>query len=315
MSISRRLKYLSPPDVVNVIFLLLLTFLNLLFLSRIQYWYLLVIGNLLAAYLIFWLVSTFEARDNPFSISLQGGVQSRGLKFLRYWYPVILILFLFKESYLMVHAINPCDTDSVLIVIDKAIFGVNPTEWFYRFANPLLTEIMMITYMLYYPVIVIYGADIYLKKRYEDYKFSMFIIFLGFYTSYIFYMIFPAIGPRFHIHDFYSIDAELPGIFLTGVLRDILNFGESIPSGVPNPQDFVQRDAMPSAHAEIAILLAYLSAKLKLKSFRFFLPYCILMLVSTVYLRYHYVIDLIAGAVLALATIGIGKWCCNRAHS
>lgn len=297
MTILRKFKYFSPPDVVNEAFLLLLSVINLIFSSRIQYWYLLVIGNITAAYLILLIVSRYE------SMPPGGGF----LKFLRYWYPVIMILFIFKESYLMVHAMNPHDTDRVLIEIDKAMFGVNPTEWLYRFANPLLTEVMMIIYMLYYPVIVIYGADVYLKKRYEDYKFSTFIIFVGFYTSYIFYMIFPAIGPRFHIHDFYSIETELPGIFLTNTLRDILNFGESIPNGVPNPQDYVQRDAMPSAHAEIAILLAYLSHKLKLKSFRFFLPYCILMLVSTVYLRYHYVIDLIAGGVLAIATIGIGK--------
>jgi membrane-associated phospholipid phosphatase len=123
----------------------------------------------------------------------------------------------------------------------------------------------------------------------------------------VLYLIFPAVGPRFHLHNFYSIDTELPGLFLTKPLRVILNFGESIPAGIANPQDYVQRDAMPSLHAEIAILLAYLSKKLKLKSFYFYLPYCILMLIATVYLRYHYVIDLIAGAALAVAALWIGK--------
>jgi membrane-associated phospholipid phosphatase len=104
-------------------------------------------------------------------------------------------------------------------------------------------------------------------------------------------------------------------MLLTKPLRVILNFGESIPSGVINPQDYVQRDAMPSLHAEIAILLAYLSRKLKLKSFYFYLPYCILMLIATVYLRYHYVIDLIAGAALALAAVWIGKFMYQKKDS
>jgi membrane-associated phospholipid phosphatase len=90
-------------------------------------------------------------------------------------------------------------------------------------------------------------------------------------------------------------------------MRSFLNFGESIPAGVANPQDYVQRDAMPSLHAEIAILLAYLSKKLKLRSFYFYFPYSLLMIISTIYLRYHYVVDIAAGAAAALVTVWIAK--------
>jgi membrane-associated phospholipid phosphatase len=194
-----------------------------------------------------------------------------------------------------------------LINIDSLIFGVNPTQWAFRFANPLLTEFLQIIYGLYYLVIPAYGIEVFMKKRYKDFNYSVFVLFIGFYLAYILYLIFPAVGPRFHLHDFYAIQAELPGLFLTEPIRAFLNFGESIPAGVTNPQDYVQRDAMPSLHAEVAILLAYLAKKLNMKSFYFYLPYCILMLVATIYLRYHYVIDLLAGALLAFIPILIGK--------
>jgi membrane-associated phospholipid phosphatase len=275
-----------------------MSLLLLIFHSKIEGWYLLVMANGAAIVLISIIVIKYES---------ESATKSSVLKILRYWYPVVMILFIFKENYHMVHAINPNDIDLTLIKIDYIIFGVNPTQWFYRFANPIVTEIMEIIYILYYLVIVIYGLELYLKKSYADFKYSVLILFLGFYLSYVLYLIFPAVGPRFYLHDFSAIGGELPGIFLTTPLRSILDFAESIPSGVANPQDYVQRDTMPSAHAEIVILLAYLSHKLKLKSFYFYLPYCILMIISTVYLRYHYVIDLIAGALLAFITVWIVK--------
>jgi membrane-associated phospholipid phosphatase len=229
------------------------------------------------------------------------------LKFIRFWYPMFLILYVFKESYLLVHPINSVDIDPLLIQADYLLFRTNPTQWIYQFANPLLTEFLQIIYSLYYVVIPVYGIELFLKKRYDDFNYSVFVLFAGFYLAYTFYFITPAIGPRFYLHDFYSINTELPGLWLTDLMRSFLNFGESIPAGVANPQDYVQRDAMPSLHAEIAILLAYLSKKLKLRSFYFYFPYSLLMIISTIYLRYHYVVDIAAGALAALVTVWIAK--------
>ena len=282
-----------------------LTAVNVVFHSVLSYWLILSIVNIILIFLISYIVIAYESKPDEEKAKLKTGFSF--LKLIRFWYPMIVILYIFKEIYLLVRPINPNDCDLALINIDYWIFGINPTVWIYRFANPILTEFLQIIYSLYYLVIPAYGIEIYMKKRYGDFQFSVFVLFIGFYIAYVLYLIFPAVGPRFHLHNFYSINTELPGLFLTKPLRVILNFGESIPAGAANPQDFVQRDAMPSLHAEIAILLAYLSKKLKLKSFYFYMPYCILMLIATVYLRYHYVIDLIAGAALALVTIWIGK--------
>jgi membrane-associated phospholipid phosphatase len=286
--------------------LLFLTAVNVIFHSILPYWLILSVVNIILIFLISYLVISYESKPDEVKAKLKAGFSL--LKLIRFWYPMIVILYIFKEIYMLVRPINPYDCDLVLINIDYWMFGVNPTIWIYRFANPILTEFLQIIYSLYYLVIPAYGIEIYMKKRYADFQFSVFVLFIGFYIAYVLYLIFPAVGPRFHLHSFYSIDTELPGLFFTKPLRVILNFGESIPSGTVNPQDFVQRDAMPSLHAEIAVLLAYLSKKLRLKSFYFYLPYCILMMIATVYLRYHYVIDLIAGAALAIAAVWIGKF-------
>lgn len=300
---KENLKFLDLPDILNLLFLLFLTAVNLIFIPVLPYWLGFTTVNIVLVFVIIILVTKYESNhvagmtDDKFSL----------LKIVRFWYPMLLILYVFKQIYVLTNPINPKDIDIILIQIDLWMFGVNPTQWFFQFANRFLTEFLQIIYGMYYLVIPAYGIEVYLKKRYRDFNYSVFVLFSGFYLAYIFYLIFPAIGPRFYLHNFYLVGSELPGLFFTEPIRAFLNFGESIPSGVSNPQDYVQRDAMPSLHAEVAILLAYLSKRLKFKSFYFYLPYCILMLIATVYLRYHYLIDLIAGGLVAVMAVIIGS--------
>lgn len=265
--------------------------------------------NLILICLIVFIVCKYESKTDFEREALDSKFSF--LKITRFWYAIPLILICFKEVYLIIYLLYSSDYDALLIKIDQDMFGVNPTQWIYKFSNPLLTEVLQIIYLIYYLVIIVYGLELYLWRRFDEFKYATFVILVGFFSAYLIYMLFPAVGPRFYLHDFKAIDRELPGILFTDWIRAILNIGESIPANVPNPQDYVQRDAMPSAHAEIAILLAYLSRKIRSKSFYFYLPYCILMIISTIYLRYHYVIDIIAGLLLAVITVVF----CNSIYS
>lgn len=306
MNKLKKFTYKSDPgDLLNQIFLFILSVIQIVFHSGIEYWYVYITLNLVLIFLISVFVNFYE--DTVIKNS-----SHNFLKIIRYWYSVPVILFCFKQVYYIIYSLKIPDCDLALIKIDYFIFSVNPTEWFYRFEHPLLTEFLQIIYFLYYILIIVYGLEVYLLKKFDEFKQSVFFILLGFYICYIFYMIFPAIGPRFYLHDFSSISSEMPGLFLAEPLRKFLDFGESIPSNVINPQEFAQRDAMPSAHTTLAIIIAYLSGKFKLKSFYFYLIYCILMIISTIYLRYHYVIDLAAGALVALLAIYISNKIFNK---
>lgn len=193
--------------------------------------------------------------------------------------------------------------DHLLIEADRWIFSVNPTQYLMKYSSPLLTEILQIIYSLFYLMPVIYGLELYLWKRYREFKYAMFVIFFGFYLSFLIYMILPAIGPRFTLHNFQEQNTELPGLLFTDILRDVINFGESIPSDIPNPESHAQRDAFPSGHTIIILLITFLSCKLKSNSRFFYIPYSVLMIFSTIYLQYHYVVDIIAGIMITIFTI------------
>ncbi|MCC6865101.1 MAG: phosphatase PAP2 family protein [Ignavibacteria bacterium] len=271
---------------------------------RIEFWYAYALINFFIIWAIAAIVYKFETRvvkEGESSIP-----NSSLIKIVRYWYGAAAILYIFKQVYIIGYTLKPADWDLVYIKLDFVIFGLNPTQWIYKYNNPFLTEFLQIVYVYYYPMIVVFGLELYLRHRYTEFKYTIFVLFLSFFTSYLLYLIFPANGPRFHLHDFYSISNELPGILLTEPIRAFLNFGESIPRGVQNPQDYVQRDAMPSLHTITAFLIMYLSWKFKSKSFYFYLPYFFCMVLATVYLRYHYVVDIIGGLILCVFTIIAG---------
>lgn len=298
--LKENFKYLEIPDITNQIFLILISVLSIIFVDNIADKYIIPVLNIFLCILITYLVSYYEKKSEP-------NRRKRSMvRFLRFWYPAVMILFCFKEIYVIMLSHNVL-YDEYLIKIDRWIFGVNPTEFLSNYLNPYAIEFLQIVYGLFYIMPVVYAMELYLWHRYEELKYAIFVVFFGFYLSFIGNLLVPAIGPRFIIHDFQNINIELRGIFFAEKIRDIINFGESIPMNVHNPQDFAQRDAFPSGHTIMIILITYLSHKIKSNSFYFYLPYAILMIFSTVYLQYHYVIDLISAIPFVLITIFVAN--------
>lgn len=295
MTLRRLLSSLAPADVVTISFFLFLTILNLLFHTRVSQWWILASVNLIVVMLILWLAHRAETRRTKLFTAMHR------------WYLYPVVIGVFKELYLIVHPIHPTDYDDLLIAIDRWLFGVNPTEWLFQFAHPLMTEILQIAYFSYYLLFIILGVELYRHRSIEAFDRAAFLIVYGFYLSYIGYFLLPAIGPRFTLHDFASTDGELPGLLLAEPLRHFINWAESVPTGIPNPQDFVQRDVFPSGHTQLALVVTYLAFENHARTRWLIATITTLMIIATVYLRYHYVIDLIGGAAFFLFTIWTGK--------
>jgi membrane-associated phospholipid phosphatase len=292
------LKFLEKHDVLNQAFLYIITVIIVFNIKVIPGGVYYVLINLFLSFFTVFIVVKYE-KQNFAEKHLMGF-----LKILRFWYPIIMVMFYFKEIYLIMINVSNFLYDDLLIKIDFLIFNSNPTQVLFGISNPYLTEFLQIIYNLFYVMPVIYGLELYLWHRYREFKFAAFLILLGFYLSFFGYLILPAIGPRFTLHNFADLNADMPGIFLTELLRDIINYGESIfPKNVPNPETIAQRDAFPSGHTIIILIITYLSAKFRSNSFYFYLPYSVLMIFSTVYLRYHYVIDLISGFIIAVISV------------
>jgi len=199
------------------------------------------------------------------------------------------------------------DFDQMLIAADRWLFGTDPTVALMSVSSPLLTELLQIVYATFYFLPMILAVSLVLNNRKTEADYSVFAVIFGFFVSYIGYFLFPAVGPRFHLHDFTMTNKELPGLFLTNFIREVINMGESIPAGTPNPVSVVQRDVFPSGHTMMTGITMYLSVKFESKTKWFLVPVGLLLMFSTVYLRYHYVIDVIAGLICMVFSLWIGK--------
>ena len=220
----------------------------------IPYWFVLVGCNVFFICLI------------PFFAQKAKETRFRLVGYIRDWYPVPMIFFVFKETYLMVHPIHPQDYDWLLINIDRWIFGGDPTRWLSVFAHPVVTEILQISYASYYLILLSVFFELSFEKRHTEYFLGSFLVVYAFYLSYIGYFLLPAVGPRFTLYDFNSLDTSLPGIWATNALRDFVNAGESIPKNVPNAIDFAQRDAFPSGHTQLTLTILYIAFTNRIKS-------------------------------------------------
>jgi membrane-associated phospholipid phosphatase len=107
-------------------------------------------------------------------------------------------------------------------------------------------------------------------------------------------MIFPALGPRYSIpHMFHN---DLSGLFLADRIKDFLNSLEGI-----------KRDAFPSGHVGISLVVLFLMLKYSRKLFWLSLIPVLFLIVSTIYCRYHYFTDVLGGIILAVVSLSIGN--------
>jgi membrane-associated phospholipid phosphatase len=284
------IKNLSPLDALFVLYHLLLAGLVIAGSSSLRLWPFLAAYNVVFALLIVYIAGAARRLS-------QAGMAGRLLRIIHFGYFVPAICVVYKQMYLLVPALRPGLYDDVLISLDRFLFHVDIGAALLGVANPVLTELLQIAYGSFYFLPLALGVEILRKKMFRVFHFCAFCIILGFFLAYLGYFIFPAIGPRFTLHDFYAINTDLPGLFFTNGIRDFVNAGASASSTHPRAAQLIQRDVFPSVHTQLTLVVMCLSARLKTTARFFLIPVGILLILSTVYLRYHYLVDLVGGAI------------------
>ena len=275
------MKKISPFQGLTLIFLFGLMLLTLFFKGQIPLWRSLLFRYTLFIGILFVLKLSSD----------RNGV-GRASSFFNTFSPVLFVILIYESLGDLIQYLRP-DIDSLLIKIDLFVFGVHPTLWMEKWIVPWFTDIMSLAYVSYYFLPVIFVVSLYLKDRKMELDESIFILAFGYYISFVGYILFPAIGPRYSLTQFYSVPLE--GSFITDFVRDTLNTLEHN-----------KRDCMPSGHTQIVLMVLYLTHRHKRFLFSIFLPIICGLILSTVYLRYHYVIDLFVGAAFAVGCLWIG---------
>ncbi|MFQ5989661.1 MAG: phosphatase PAP2 family protein [Candidatus Methylomirabilales bacterium] len=213
---------------------------------------------------------------------------------LHAFYPIIFIPILFDSFADLLPWVSPIVRDPFLIELDLALLGNHPTVWLERFIHPWFTEILTWAYTSYYFLPVILMGALYWRGYAKDFDRAVFGVVLGFYLSYLGYFLLPAIGPRFTLTHLQN--AELSGVFMADSIRDTLNVLERF-----------KQDAFPSGHTAVVLLVLFYAWHFVRGLFWVFLPMVVALIFSTVYLRYHYVVDVLAGIVVVVLCLGLER--------
>jgi hypothetical protein len=212
---------------------------------------------------------------------------SRLFKVLRNALPFAIVLAIYTNLHDTIHFVNPNDVQDWFLRADIWLFGVEPTIWAQQFYKPWLTEVLSFCYAAYLPLTILLPLILFIKKRDLDARQTLLGITLCFYWGYFLYIAFPTVPPRLWIADQYTKDFE--GWLLLETQRAMVSISPSS-----------SRADFPSLHIAITILTLSYAFRFLRKLFWFLLPLGIGLIIATVYLRHHYVVDLFAGMPLAI---------------
>jgi membrane-associated phospholipid phosphatase len=216
------------------------------------------------------------------------------VRFARHWYPLPLYIFFFEELQGLVHAIVPGWFDRGLVAFDYGLAGVHPSLWLTRFASPALNDYMQFAYMTYFLYLVILPAILYVKRERPAFWTVMVSTAIAHYSVYVIAVLVPVESP------YYSLAAlepqKLTGGYCTALIEFIERFGR------------VHGAAFPSAHVAGSMVAILTSWRYRRWLFWVCLPFFVSMCVATVYGRYHYVADVLAG--LAVGALGFAVGTC-----
>ena len=174
--------------------------------------------------------------------------------------------------------------DAELLRLDRLLTGTTPSLLLQPLVHPALTEALSLCYGLFIPYFATslmwyFFRELSLARRF-------FTGLLGLYSvGFLGYVLVPARGPYLAFADLFTV--PLVGGMATEANATLVALGSN------------HVDVFPSMHCAASAFILAFDRRHSRGRFRLFLVPVVGLWVSTLYLRYHYLVDLLAGFALA----------------
>ncbi|MCW5744710.1 MAG: phosphatase PAP2 family protein [Alphaproteobacteria bacterium] len=209
---------------------------------------------------------------------------------LRFVFYIVALNVIFIDMRWSIPLISAAKHDVALWSWDMRWLGGSPSIWLEPLVTPWLTETMSLAYGAFIPylllTLILYAwGDLVPARAFYSGLFTIYGI------GYLGYTLLPAIGPYVAMADHFVV--PLHGYWISDLLTALYPIGTN------------RCDAFPSLHvAASAYILAVDFRYRRLWYYGYLVP-CGLLWLSTVYLRYHYGVDVLAGVVLAAVGLAV----------
>ena len=241
--------------------------------------------------------------------------EHKALNFLRHFYPILLYTAFYRETGTLNQMFFTGLLDHHFVRMDQAIFGFQPSLAFMeRYPYEWLSETFYASYFSYYLMIAGIGVTLFVRGRAEFAHYVSVVSFV-FYVCYLIYICLPVLGPRVFFYtpaetginyvlppDLQALAAKIrvPDPIESGLFFSIMKF---IYHHFESPGA-----AFPSSHVAVAWCTVFFSVRYLPRIRIAHAIVAVLLCLATVYCRYHYVVDVIAGLFTAAVLIPLGNW-------
>jgi membrane-associated phospholipid phosphatase len=185
--------------------------------------------------------------------------------------------------------------DESVLRMEETLFGIQPTIWLQRFISKPLTEWMFFAYVFYLVLYPALAVLIYFRKgerAAEDFFFTLGLMNV---IGNLGFLAYPVAGPMAHMKGRYTV--PLDGYVWTSVGEYFRNRWQFVGGTIPS---------LHCANTTVMWLMAY---RYHRAAFWLFAPIILSLYTSTVYCRYHYITDSVAGVGAALLVWAIAPAC------
>ena len=200
------------------------------------------------------------------------------------WYPAVMGISYYALPAALVLLHRPL-TDVHLAAADNALLGRPVALSLQAIASQATTDLLTVAYLFFF-VMLVFGPGYYCLRDLPRFRACIAGLFCVYALGFAGYVALPAAGP----HRFLTLP-PLPAGWLTRWMAPVIGHASN---GV---------DVFPSIHFAASLYLLAFDARFHHRRFWGWLLPATLLWLSTVYLRYHYLVDLIAG--FAVGALGL----------
>ena len=228
-----------------------------------------------------------------------------GLALVREFLPVLLFPGLYRATGSLNQLFQRGYADGFFESWDVGLFGFSPgVRFMAAFPLPWLSELLHAAYFSYYLMVVGVGVALWWRSR-SEFRHYVAVLSFVFYACYVVYLFLPVVGPRRHELELAgamnpgAVVAEVPAAVQAGFFYQLMAIIYRL-FEAPGA-------AFPSSHVAVALLTLHFTWRY-LPRFRVIhLVAVVLLGLATVYGRYHYVVDVVAGALVAAVLVPVGN--------
>jgi membrane-associated phospholipid phosphatase len=200
----------------------------------------------------------------------------------------ILILFpLMKRAF---PKVDPEKYDYLLQYFDSFLVNQNPSLWCESFARPWITDLLSISYQLFFGYLFVATIS-YLRMEIEIAERFIAGLFTIYGIGFLGYLFVPAVGPWLDMAS--QFHGPLAGSVITALNSKVVLIGTNLV------------DVFPSLHCAVTAYILFFDRRFNYRRFQFMVLPCAGLWFATIYLRYHYLTDVLCGFVLTGAGLAM----------